>query len=186
MAAYEVRNELLVEMLLAVYAVEYGLELVEQLERRLAHEVEHLVTCVLGGNLQSSADMLGDEFARVLHGSLAALLIVALESVENEVVANATAYETLFYTRQSIDSVVDFKQCCVVAVHVRTDCRVDARRALALAADAQILAMHSVHVGRRTAEVGQIAFEVGHLNNLLHLAQDAFLASLDNELALMG
>ena len=41
--ADEVRNYLLVEMLLTVDAVEDALELAEELERRLAHELEHRI-----------------------------------------------------------------------------------------------------------------------------------------------
>ena len=47
MAGDEVRDELLVEMLLAVDAVEDALELVELLERRFAHQSEHTVAGVL-------------------------------------------------------------------------------------------------------------------------------------------
>ena len=61
----------------------------------------------------------------------------------------------------------------------------DARGALALAAFVQVGSMHGIHIGTRSSKVTQIAFEVGHLGDGLHLSKDAFLASAHDEFALM-
>ena len=75
-AGDEVGDDLLVEVLLATDAVELSLEVLELLERRLAHEVEHAVAGVLRGHLQPSADVAGDEFAGVFLGSPVGCLIL--------------------------------------------------------------------------------------------------------------
>ena len=56
-AAYEVWYDLLVQLFLLVYPVEYSLELSELFERWFAHESEHVVGCVFGRHLESSAHM---------------------------------------------------------------------------------------------------------------------------------
>ena len=63
---------------------------------------------------------------------------------------------------------------------------VDTRRTFATFAQRTILSAHLIHIGRRAAQVGKIAFEVGHLDDLLHFAQNAFLRSAHDELSLMG
>ena len=68
MRRYEVRNNLLVQVLLAIDAVEDALELFKLLERRLAHKHQHTVAGMLGGNLQTTADMVADKFASVFLG----------------------------------------------------------------------------------------------------------------------
>ena len=80
---------------------------------------------------------------------------------------------------------IDLQQLAVVGVQVRTNLRVHARWALAHLARLLVLAMHTVHVGRRTAQVAQIALEIRHFYDFLHLSQDAFLASANHELALV-
>ena len=50
----EVGYKLLLEALRAVYSVKYFLEFIELLERRLAHDVEHVIYCVLGRNFEPS------------------------------------------------------------------------------------------------------------------------------------
>ena len=77
MAGDEVGDDLLVEMLLAIDAVEDALELVELLERRFAHQRQHMVGSVLWSHLQASADVILDQFAGVLHSGLVRLLVLA-------------------------------------------------------------------------------------------------------------
>ena len=50
----EVGDDLLPEVLFAVDAVELSLELIELLERGLAHEMEHAVAGMLRGYLQAT------------------------------------------------------------------------------------------------------------------------------------
>ena len=70
---------------------------------------------------------------------------------------------------------VDFEQSGMVCFKVRADFRIHAAGPLAVFTRPLVSACHAVHVGRRPAEVGQVAFEIGHFHHLLHLLQDAFL-----------
>ena len=145
----EVRDELLVEVLLLVYAVEDAFELFEELERRFSHKHQHIVRRMLRGYLQTTAHVLCYQFASVLARSGIYLLVLAL--MEQQVVADTGTDEALLYLGQSIDSVVDVEQGGMVRIEVRTNLRVDARRTLALLARLQVVAVHAVHIGGRTA-----------------------------------
>ena len=72
---------------------------------------------------------------------------------------------------------VDVEQGRVICVEVLAHAWMNAGRAFALVADVKVLAMHGVHVGRRTSKVAQITFEVGQLGDGLDFAEDAFLAA---------
>ena len=183
-AGDEVGDELLAQALLLVDAVENLLECLELGERRLAHDAQHTVAGVLGGHLEASADVAGDEFAGVFAGALVHLRILAL--MEQEVVAHTASDERLLDTGQGIDGVVDVEQRAVVGIQVGTHLGMDARRPLALLAQVEVGALHAVHVGAGSAQVAQVALEVGQLHDGLHFAQDALLATAHDELALMG
>ena len=108
MAGDEVGDDLLVEMLLTVDAVEDTLELVELLERWLAHQLQYMVAGMLGSYLQASADMVLDQFAGVLHSGLVRLLVLAV--IQQQVVAYTTADKTFLDAWQSVDSTVYLQQ----------------------------------------------------------------------------
>ena len=175
---------MLVQVLLAADLVELALEVVELLERGFAHEVEHAVAGVLGGYLQSAADVAADEFAGVLAGGTVGGFVLAV--VEQQVVTHAAAYEALLDAGQGVDGAVDVDELGVVGVEVGTDLGMYAAGSLAPFAGGVVAAVHAVHVGRGSAEVAEVAFEVGHLDDLLHLAQYALLGAAGDELALMG
>ena len=61
----------------------------------------------------------------------------------------------------------------MVSIEIQTDLRMDAAGTATFLAGVLIAARHAVHVCRRPAEIGEVAFEVGHLDDLLHLAEDA-------------
>ena len=144
-AGDEVGDDLLVEVFFAVDAVEEALECVELLERRLAHESQHMVGGMLWCHLQATADVSGDEFARVGLGSLVGVFVLA--AMEQQVVAYATAYEAFLDAGQCIDGPVDVKQARMVGVQVRAYLRVDAAGSAAFLAGAQVTAVHAVHIG---------------------------------------
>ena len=106
--------------------------------------------------------------------------------IEQQVVAHAAAYETLLDAWQGIDGVVDVEQAAMAGVEVGAYLRMDATGASTLLADAFVAPAHPVHIRRGTAEVGEVALEVGHLYHLLHLFQYALLRTAGDELALMG
>ena len=180
----EIGDDLLAEVLFAVDAVEDALELFEELERGFAHVHEDAVGGVLGCHFQSAADVLADELAGVGPGGLVDLLVGA--AVEQQVVAHAAANETLLDAGQGVNGVVDVEQGCVVGVEVGTDGGMDARGAPAALTCLEVAAAHAVHIGRGSAEVGEVAFEVGQLGHLPDLAEDALLGAAGDELALMG
>ena len=151
MTGNEVGDDLLFQSFLAVDAVKLSLEFIELLERRLAHQSQHMVAGVLRSDLQSTADMAGNEFAGVFLCCPVCGFILTL--VEQQVVADATANKALLDFRQRIDGTIDVQQLRVVGVEVGADLRMNAARALALFADGEVAAMHAVHVGRRSAEV---------------------------------
>jgi len=63
----EVGDDLLVQVLFAIDTVEDALELIELLERGLAHQSEHTVAGMFRGHLQASADMAADQLTGVCH-----------------------------------------------------------------------------------------------------------------------
>ena len=179
----EVWNDLLVEPLFLVDLVEDAFELVEEIERWFAHELQHLWTGMFRCYLQSAAHVLGDQLAGIFLCRLVHLLVLAL--VQEQVVAHTTTDEALLDTRQGIYGMIDLQQLAVVGVQVRTNLRVHARWALAHLARLLVLAVHAIHVCRRTAQIAQIALEIRHLDDFLHLFQNALLATANHELTLM-
>ena len=180
----EVGDELLAQVLVCVDAVEDALELLKEAERGFAHQVENAVGGVFGSHFQPSADMAGNQFAGVLLGCPVGLLVAT--AVEQQVVAHSAADEAFLYLGQGIDGVIDVEQGRVVGVQIGAYLRMNARGALAPLAGFQVLAMHAVHVGRRSAQVAQVALEVGQLAHFVHFFQDALFRAAGNELALMG
>ena len=180
----EIRDDLLVESLLAVDAVKDGLEAVEEVEGGLAHQVEDVGAGVLRSHFQASADMARDELARVFLRRSVGLLVLA--AMEQQVVAHARSDKTLLDAGERIDGMVDVEQLLVTGVEVGTDLGMDAGGALAVLAGLEIAPVHAVHIGRRTSEVAEVAFEPGHLNDLAHLAQDVLLRPAGDKLALVG
>lgn len=176
-AADEVWDELLAKSCTAVYVVEPSVEVIEQLERRLAHEVQHAVAGVFGCYLQSSAHVVYDEF----FGIFASELLVG----KYEVVTNSAANEALLYSCHLTCFLIDADEFLVVVVQVLAYLWMNTRRAAALLADGLVLATHAVHVCRRTSEVGDVTLEVGHVGYAFYLAQYAFLAATNDELALV-
>ena len=128
--------------------------------------------------------MTGDELAGVFLRRLVGGFVFA--PIQEEVVTHTTADEAALDTREGIDSAVDVEQLGMTGVEVRADLRMDAAGTSALLTGILVAPVHAVHVGRGSAEVGEVAFEVGHLDDLLHLFQDALLRAAGDELALMG
>ena len=167
MGGDEVGDDLLAQVLFAIDAVELALELVELLERGLAHEVEHAFGGMFRGNLQSARDVAHDQFAGVFLSRTISLFVLA--AIKQQVVTHTTADKAALDARQRIDGMIDVEQSAMVGIEVRTDLRMDAAGTSALLTGLEIAPMHAVHVGRGSTEVGEVTFEVGHLHDLLHL-----------------
>ena len=179
----EVRNDLLLQSVFLVQAVENGLELVEQIERGFAHQVEHFVAGVLRRHFQAARHMEANQFLIVLAIHLVHLLVAGF--VHRKVVAHAAADKRLFHLRHRIHGVVDVEQGAVVGVQIAAWLGVQTRWASAALAPLQVFAVHTIHIGARSAQVADISLEIVHRHHLLHLAHDAFLASRRDEFALM-
>ena len=65
MTADEIWDNLLLEVMRTVYAVENALELMELPERRLTHEFEHSIARMFGSNLEPAAHMMLYKFLGV-------------------------------------------------------------------------------------------------------------------------
>ena len=135
-------------------------------------------------HLQSARHVAQDEFARIVVGRLAQRLV--LIRMQEKVVSHAAADEALLDAREGINGAVDVENRTVVGIEVGAHRWRDARRPFAAGAERLVFPVHHIHVGRRSAEVREIALEIGHGNDLLHLAQDALFRAAHDEFALMG
>ncbi len=86
-AADEVGDDLLAQVLAAVDVVEDALEVVEEFEGGFAHEFEHMVGGVLWCNFQATTDVASDEFFCVLAIDAVNALVACV--VQQKVVAHA-------------------------------------------------------------------------------------------------
>ena len=116
MTTDEVGDNLLAQVQLVVDLVEYLLEVIELRERRLAHDMEHLVAGMFRSHLQASAHMLGNEFAGIFLRAAVDGRILAL--VKQEIVAHTAADETLLDARYGIYSMIDVEQRTVICIQV--------------------------------------------------------------------
>ena len=74
----------------------------------------------------------------------------------------------------------------MVGVEIRAYLRMDATGTTAFLAGIEVAPVHAVHIGRGSSEVGEVALEVGHLDDLLYFLEDALFRAAGDELALMG
>ena len=106
--------------------------------------------------------------------------------MQYQIVADAAADEALLHQRMCIDGTVKLDEGGVVGVEVLTNGRMEARGTTTAFAKRRVTTSHTIHIRGGSSEVGDVAFEVGHLRHLLNLAQHALFAATDNELALMS
>lgn len=92
-ATNKVRYDLLVQVFLAVDAVEDTFELLKLSERGLAHESQDIVGGMLWCHLQASADVMTNQFTGILPCALIGFLVFAL--MEKKVIAHSAADEAL-------------------------------------------------------------------------------------------
>ena len=131
---------------------------------------------MFGGHLQPAGGVVQDHLAQV--GP-------AVRAVE-EVVADAAADKGLLDPLDLADAAVELEQPPVAVVEVGAGFRVEARGTRAAFAAGAVAAAHAVHVGRGAADVGEVAPEILHAGDFLHLGEDRTLAARGDELALVG
>src|SRR5215469_794483 len=172
----EVRDEVLLLAGLARVAVEQLLEAVVGADPRLHHHRQRPVRNRLRGDLQIAA---GVVLGQLLH---------ILRRLDSQVITHAGGDEDFADAGQPADLAVEIDQRRVIGVEVGTDPRKDAGRPAAGALDLAAAAGKPVHVGRRTAEVGDDAGEARYLvADRLHLTDDGALrAALDDAPLVLG
>ncbi len=70
---------------------------------------------------------------------------------------------------------VDIEQGSMARIKIRTDLGMDAAGTATLFAGLLVSTCHAVHIGRGSAQVGEIALEVGHLHHLPDFPENALL-----------
>ena len=87
---------------------------------------------------------------------------------------------------QFIDGAVYIDEGLEVSIEVLTDGRLETGRSGTSFAEGYVLAVHHIHVRRRSTEVGDDTVPVRQLAEPLYLAEDGSLGAGDDLLALMG
>ncbi len=176
MRGNEVRDQVLFLARLFRELLEHALEAVIGADTRLHHLVQRATLGMLRGNLQVTADVVGDQ------------LLDVLRRLHRQVVTQARGNQDLLHTRQGASLAVQFDQRAVVGVEVFADAREHARRLAAVLLDVMALAGDAVHVGSRAAKVGNHAGEARHLvTHLFDFMQDRLVrAVLDDAAFVLG
>ena len=172
----EVRHQVLLLARQRRELLEHLAEFLVGTDARLHHLGERVLLGVLGRDLEQAADVVGDELLHVLRRA------------HRQVVAQARADGDALDARHRARLAVQLDQRGMVGVEILADARIHARQPPAVLLDRLALAHHAVHVGRRPAEVGDVALEVGRLvADLLDLVNDRRVrAALDDAALVLG
>ena len=146
--------------------------------------MQYLIAGMFGGNFQSSAHMFGYQLACIF--GCASVYRRVFTLVLQQIITYTASDKAFLYSRYGIYRAIDVEQRAMVGILIRTYLGMDAGRASATAAFVFIHSVHGIHIGTRSSQIAQITFEIRHFCNLFHFFQDAFLASADYELSLVG
>ena len=170
----EIWNQKLLLAGLGRELVKQDLELVVGADAGLHHHGKRTLLGVLGGNLEVASDVMRHQFLHVL-GAL-----------HRQVVAHAGADQDLLDALDRAAAPVQVDQGRVVGAQVLADAGVDTTRLAAGGLDLRALAAQAVHVGGRTAEVGDGAGETLDLvADVLDLAHHRIFGAALYDAALM-
>ena len=150
--------------------LEIGVQLLEKCERRLAHQFQHGIFGVFGGDLQASRR------CGVSRPSQD-------RAVVEQVVTDATADKGLLDALHGSDLFVQRPTAAGGRCPGWAHLRVQARRTAAFAAQFPVAPAHAVHVGRRRTDVREVTPEVGRRGDPPHLVEDRALAARVDEFA---
>ena len=100
---------------------------------------------MFGRYFQTAADMTGDELFGVLTVDGVDLGVACV--VEQQVISDSRADEAFLDGWDAVYGMIDVKELAVVGVEVGSHLGMDARRALALVAKAEVAPVHGIHVG---------------------------------------
>ena len=161
MGGNEVRNQILLLARFLRKFLEQFLESLVSAQAGLHHLGKRPALGVFRGDLEITADVVGDQFAHV--GRIA----------DGQVVAHPGRDQDFLDARLFPRLAVQLDQRRMIGVHVDANVRVDAGQLATVLLDVARLAGQPVHVGGRPAEVGNDSGEARCLvANLLDLAQD--------------
>lgn len=172
MTRYKIWYELLTQTEAVVGAVENRLEIIEEPERWLAHDLKDRVAGVFRRHFKTSRYMIGNQLFVITAVGLVDCAVAGV--VHRQVIADAAADKGLLDPADSVGGVIDVEQRAVVGVEILARDGMETRRTETAGADAAVDAAHAVHIRRRAAKVADIALEIRHSGHLLYFAQYRF------------
>ncbi len=134
-------------------AVELFLEFQQRLRAGFAHQVEDVIFGVLGSHLQLPGDVVLDDLAQVV--------LAAERIAEDHVVAQAGGHEDLLHPLQLPHLAEQFQLRAVIHFQQGADLGEETAFGRAGAVLEFLIALEAVHVGGRSAQVLDVAFEFG-------------------------
>lgn len=172
MSGDEVRNQILLLAGFFGIFVEHRLEAVVSTHAGFHHFGQRALFGVFRGDFQIAADVVGDQFfhiSRRFHGN---------------VVTQPGGDEDFLDAGQGAGAAVQFDQRRLIGVEILADAGVNARRFAAGCFYFRVLASQTPHVGGRSAQVGDIAGEVGRgIADSFDLADDRIFRTVLNDAA---
>ena len=174
MGRYEIRDKVLLLASLFREPVKQLLEAIIGANTRLHHLVQRSALGMLRRNFQVAADMMRNEFPDVFR------------IFNREVVAKTGGNQHLLDTRQCARLTVERRKRGMIGIQVAADSGEDAARAPACSLDFAALAGKSIHVRRRTAEIGDNACKSGYgVTNLFDFLKNRLFRAILNNAAFM-
>lgn len=158
-------------MFLLINLVELLLELMEEAEIGFTHNVEYSLGSMFGSDLETSGDMLGYKFASIV--VMAASLVGSTSFGQKDIVANTASDERLLDLGKSVDLVIELDERRKVGVHILAHLGEDTRRSTTDLANRFVASVETIHIGRWSAEVANVAFEPRLLDEILDLTHNA-------------
>ena len=184
-AADEIGYQLVPQPRLLAYLVEASFRLLEEAERRLAHQRQHRVRRMLRRHLQPPASVMQHHRPKVLPPGISGSSGISVSSGK-QIAPDPAAHIQVLHLGMRAHLAQQRYHRAVVAVQVLAHRGHRAAVAAALTAEVGILALHPPHVRRRPAEVRQHAVELRVLGDEVHLIEDRLLAARGYLLALVG
>ena len=105
--------------------------------------------------------------------------------MHGEVITHTASDKRFLHPGESVHSMVYIEKRRMVIVEIGTRLGMQTARTHALVANSRVLSSHTVHIGRRPSEIGNISFEIMHLRNFADFLQYRLLAARCDELSLV-
>ena len=167
MAGHKIRNEILFKSRLLTELEELLLKLLEHLDRRLTHHSQRVESAVLRRNLELSGGVMCNELTEE------GIVLVKYEVIKSY----AGSYKDLLNTLDAFDLTEHMSILGVIDLEVLTRSRCKALLTGTNATLSLLIARGISEVSGGTANVVDIALEVGHCGNYLCLIYYALFTS---------